>query len=482
MTIILAIRAKITEIYQKYDFVVNTALKFALMFFALKKAAGIIGYNSTLSGTGAVIAFALVGAFLPTSLMVFLAVMYVFLQLLTASVLIAVTVMLVFMILYLFFLRFTPKEGAVVVATPLFISIGMPYAVPLFLGVFGGVLSIVPAACGVVAYFMLKAVTNNIVTIDQLKALKDQALTIYIDILDDLLNNPPMYVMMFVFAVVIIFICVIRSIRMDYSFEISILVGTVVMILASMIGSLIANTELEIVPMVINCLFCAVAAFVAMYFWRTLDYAGAERVQFEDERYYYYVTAVPKITPESPKRTVRRPKPAKDEPLSEDEEETEAIEAMESMLSGGKRPYAKPLTPALAKRLRRDVAPRYDDDDDEEDEVVIKGPRVHGIDRDRDWDRDRDEEDGAEITGPREQSGTKESVLEAVRSRFNKLKSVIPGIKGKANASRKDPSEEEPDEEEPDEEGATYFAQSEESSDDYAEAEESENKGDDDYE
>ncbi|MBO4324377.1 MAG: hypothetical protein J5845_03105 [Lachnospiraceae bacterium] len=407
MIIFLGIRAKITEIYQKYDFIVKTALKFVLMFLALKKAAGIIGYNATLSGTGAVIAFSLVGAFLPASLMVFMAVMYVFLQLLTASVLIAVTVMLVFLILYLFLLRFTPKEGVVVIATPLLISMGYPYAVPLFLGMFGSILSVVPAACGVVAYFMIKAVTNNIVTIEQLKALKDQALSIYIDILDDLLNNPPMYVMMFVFAVVIIIVVLVRMIRMDYAFEISLLVGTAAMVLAFLIGSVIAGTEVEVMPLIMRSLICMGITYVCMFFWRTLDYAGAEHVQFEDERYYYYVTAVPKITPESPKRTVRKPKPQKEEPLPEDEEEAEAIEAMESMLSGNKRPYAKPLTPGLAKRLRRDVAPRKEDseDEDEEDELVIKGPR--------------------KLAKPAE------SIAEAVRRSFGRIKSVLPGRKDK---------------------------------------------------
>lgn len=423
MTFILGIRAKLTEIYQKYDFIVNSAIKFLLLFFALKRAANIIGYNERLSGIGVVIAFSLIGAFLPPSLMVLLAVMYIFLQILTASVLVAGTVMLVFLVLYLFFLRFTPKEGIVVLATPLLISLGYPYAVPIFLGLFGSVLSVVPAACGIVAYYMIKAVTNNIVTIDQLKALKDQALQIYIDILDDLLNNPPMYMMIFVFAAVIITIALIRLIRMDYSFEISILVGTGVMILAFAIGSLMAGVEIEFVPMAFKSVICMLIGYVCMFFYRTLDYAGAERVQFEDERYYYYVTAVPKITADSPRRTVKKPKPQAEEVLSEDEEEAEAIEAMESMLSGNtNRPYAKPLTPSLAKRLRRDVAPRKEsfDEEDEEDEVVIKGPK--------------------------ERSGAVAVVSEAFQSVAGKIKSILPGNNQKKEKAYSGEEDEENDE------------------------------------
>ena len=462
MIIFLAIRAKVTEIYQKYDFIVNAALKFVLMFLSLKKAAGVIGYNTTLSGTGAVIAFSAVSAFLPSSLMVLIAAMYVFLQILTASVLIAVTVILVFLILYLFFLRFTPKEGIAVIATPYLCSVGLPYAVPLFLGLFGSVLSVVPAACGVVAYFMIKAVKNNIITIDQLKALKDQALTIYIDILDDLLNNPPMYVLMFVFAVTIIAVVLVRMMKMDFSFEISILVGTGVMMLALLIGSLMAETELKVASMVFGSLLCAGAAMLCMWFYRTLDYAGAERVQFEDERYYYYVTAVPKITAASPRRTIRKPKrPKEEETLTEDEDEAEAIEAMESLLAGNKRPYAKPLTPALAKRLRRDVAVRkddYPDDEDEEDELVLKGPRQRG-------------EGSIKIS-------------DVFRRGIGKIKGILPGRKNpdvtddsyekKWMSSHGDEAE---DEESEEEKGDIFF---EESAD--AEADEPYERGEDDYE
>ena len=467
MTIILGIRAKLTELYQKYDFIANSAVKFVLMFFALKRTAGIIGYNEKLSGIGVVIAFSLVGAFLPPSLMVLLAVMYVFLQLLTASVLIAATVMLVFLILYLFFLRFTPKEGIVVLATPLLISLGYPYAIPLFLGMFGSVLSVVPAACGIVAFYMIKAVTNNIVTIDQLKALKDQALQIYIDILDDLLNNPPMYMMIFVFAATIIVIYLIRLIRMDYSFEISLLVGTAVMILAFMIGSLLAGIEIEFVPMAVRSVECMLIAYVCMFFWRTLDYAGAERVQFEDERYYYYVTAIPKITPESPKRTVKKPKPQKEEVLTEDEDEAEAIEAMESMLSGNtNRPYAKPLTPGLAKRLRRDVAPRKEnwDDTDEEDEVVIKGPRQR---------KEADEAAGRE---PKSRAEAVAAVGEAFHSLADKMKNLLPG-----KTTRPGEKEDIYSEEENADGGEVLFPEDEEA-ESIAEADADAPREDDDYE
>ena len=80
MMFVFEIRAKLTEIYQKYDFIIKTVLKFLLMFFAFSKISKVVGYNTSLSAKVLIIALSAFSAFLPPSLMVFAAVVYVFLQ------------------------------------------------------------------------------------------------------------------------------------------------------------------------------------------------------------------------------------------------------------------------------------------------------------------------------------------------------------------------------------------------------------------
>ena len=41
------------------------------------------------------------------------------------------------------------------------------------------------------------------------------------------------------------------------------------------------------------------------FFLHSVDYTKAEKVQFEDDDYYYYVKAVPKIKVNLPKKKVR---------------------------------------------------------------------------------------------------------------------------------------------------------------------------------
>ena len=47
-------------------------------------------------------------------------------------------------------------------------------------------------------------------------------------------------------------------------------------------------------------------AKVVEFFAFHVDYSRVEKVQFEDDEYYYYVKAVPKITVETPSKTVKR--------------------------------------------------------------------------------------------------------------------------------------------------------------------------------
>jgi hypothetical protein len=57
--------------------------------------------------------------------------------------------------------------------------------------------------------------------------------------------------------------------------------------------------------MILGTIFSALISIVVLFFRHILDYTSVENVQFEDDDYYYYVKAVPKIKIELPKRSVK---------------------------------------------------------------------------------------------------------------------------------------------------------------------------------
>ena len=50
----------------------------------------------------------------------------------------------------------------------------------------------------------------------------------------------------------------------------------------------------SLVGVILGSIVCALIALVMQFFQFNLDYARTEKVQFEDDEYYYYVKRFPK--------------------------------------------------------------------------------------------------------------------------------------------------------------------------------------------
>ena len=58
--------------------------------------------------------------------------------------------------------------------------------------------------------------------------------------------------------------------------------------------------------MILGNLASMLAVQVYQFFRLALNYASVENLQFEDEEYYYYVRAVPKISVAEPDKSVKK--------------------------------------------------------------------------------------------------------------------------------------------------------------------------------
>ena len=56
----------------------------------------------------------------------------------------------------------------------------------------------------------------------------------------------------------------------------------------------------------LTIIISALLMLVVEFFAFNMDYSRTEKVQFEDDEYYYYVKAVPKVTVATPERKVKK--------------------------------------------------------------------------------------------------------------------------------------------------------------------------------
>ena len=71
-------------------------------------------------------------------------------------------------------------------------------------------------------------------------------------------------------------------------------------------GALLPGVTVGIVKLLMGSVVSVAVAFCLKFFFFSVDYTRTERVQFEDDEYYYYVKAVPKNMIAEPKKTVKK--------------------------------------------------------------------------------------------------------------------------------------------------------------------------------
>ncbi len=101
-----------------------------------------------------------------------------------------------------------------------------------------------------------------------------------------------MAVVMMVATVTVWFI---KRLKVDYAWYIAFAVGATIELVGMILGNIRFSLGISFPGMFIQIILSAAVSLVLMFFFFNLDYERTERVQFEDDEYYYFVKAVPKV-------------------------------------------------------------------------------------------------------------------------------------------------------------------------------------------
>ncbi len=304
ITSLLVIREYIRNFYVKYEEYVVPGLNFLLALVTLIMINGNLGYMKRLDSAAVVLVVALVCSFMPRSFILLIGAGFVVLHLYEVSLECALVTLVVFLLLFLMYLRFASKSTVLVLLTPMLFVLKMPYAAPLLAGLLGTPLSSLAVACGVVIYYTLSYMSANASFFGSNEA--ESILVRFREIIDGIIGNRAMIVVAAAFVVTAILVYLVRRLSIDYAWTIAIVAGTLLDIVILLIGDLIYDTNYSILGVIFGSILSAVIAFGVQFFRFNLDYTRTEKVQFEDDEYYYYVKAVPKIAVSTPEKRVKK--------------------------------------------------------------------------------------------------------------------------------------------------------------------------------
>ena len=295
---LLVFKEWLKEFYGRNVLYVRPIIKFALclaIFLILNQN---IGFMAKLKSPVLVIVLSLVCSVLPYGVISLITAVFALIHINNVSPEIAILTAAFMAIIMLLYYGFQPGDSILLIVTPVLFFLKVPYVVPLLAGLSCGLMSVIPVSCGVCLYYILLYVKQNagVLTGDAAVDITQK----YGQIIKNIMSNQTMLVMMAAFAVGILVVCIIRNTSVDYAWTIAIIVGTIAQLAVIFIGDFLFNITVPMISLIIGMFFSVTIAAVYNFFVLAVDYTRTEYLQYEDDDYYYYVKAVPKITVSAP--------------------------------------------------------------------------------------------------------------------------------------------------------------------------------------
>lgn len=303
MSNLLEIRENIKRLYGKYEMYITPALKFVLALVAIIMINSELGYMNILKNVFVVLMASVACAILPWGFTLVISALFVVGHIYEMAMECALIALAIFVIMFLLYFRFTPKDALLVILTPICFFLKIPYLIPICVGLACTPVSIVAMSCGVVTYYMINSVSESAIAMAGAEAEASSKLKM---MLEGIMGNTAMIVTLFAFIVTVVVVYLIRRLSIDNSWTIAMITGAIVNAMILLVGDLLLDTKISIVWLLIGSVLAVLVAKVLQFFVFNVDYTRTERVQFEDDEYYYYVKAVPKVTVAPTSKTVKK--------------------------------------------------------------------------------------------------------------------------------------------------------------------------------
>ena len=304
MTALLEIKQYIRKFYIKNEVYITYVWKFLLALMSIGIINSKLGYMQSITNIAIVLMASLLCAILPPNFIVFMSTVFIVGHLFKLAPECALIALIVFALMFLLYFRFSPKDTLLVLLTPLLFFLHIPYVIPLAAGLLATPISIVSVTFGLVISYMITFFSSNTTAFGG-EGVQETAIE-FKSVISGIMGDKRMLVMIVAFAITIAIVYVIRRSSVDNCWRIAIIAGSICLIVTALVGNFAAGTNISFWKLILGTI---VSAFIAMgieFFSFNLDYSRTEKVQFEDDDYYYYVKAVPKVTLTAPDRRVKK--------------------------------------------------------------------------------------------------------------------------------------------------------------------------------
>lgn len=302
---LLVLKERLKVFYGKYDIYINPVFHFVFGFSAVLILNANLGFMTKLANPVTALLVGLVCSFLPYSAISLLITILMLVHLFTASMEIALVVGALVFIIILLYCGLQPGNSFLLVLTPMLFFIKIPYVLPLLVGLTGSVSAVIPVSLGVFLYYILMYIRQNVGTLTGTAAAADITQK-YLQLIKSMLSNQTAVVMIVAFALSILVVYLVKRLSVDYSWYLAIAAGVIAQLAVIFMGDVMFSITVPMGALVIGMLISVLIALIYTFFAFSVDYSRTEYLQYEDDDYYYYVKAVPKIAVTAPDVKVQK--------------------------------------------------------------------------------------------------------------------------------------------------------------------------------
>ncbi|MCR4729037.1 MAG: hypothetical protein K5796_10405 [Lachnospiraceae bacterium] len=290
---LLVIRDRIKVFVGKNEALIMPLLKFLMTLLLMMSINSKLGYMARLNSMPIALIVSLAASFLPVNLTIVILGLIITAHVYALSWEIALVVLALFMILFLIYYRFASKDAVGTLALQVAFLFKVPAVVPVSMGLLGSPASAVSVGAGVIIRNVLRYISLNSKDLANIGG-SGSKIGKFKDIIDALIGNKAMFVVAAAYAITVIIVYIIRRLPIDYCWYIAIGAGSLAGFFVLIVGNASLHAGIGLGGEFLGLLVSVIINIILQFFCFSLDYNKTERVQFEDDEYYYYVKAVPK--------------------------------------------------------------------------------------------------------------------------------------------------------------------------------------------
>ncbi|MBQ1393380.1 MAG: hypothetical protein IIY81_07585 [Lachnospiraceae bacterium] len=288
---IVLLREKIYDYYIRYEKYVKYILRFIMAFALLFLLDKNFSYEKHLSGGLFLFVMAVLGAAVPDGVLVFALLMILAGKLYFLSPILAASVLFLSLLFYFVLLQYCDKFILLTVLVPLALICKVPALPAIVAGLFFAPSAVLAIIAGVLVYYML----YSILKCEKMIEAKINIMELVRHFLDEIVKNKNMYIILLTLSVAFFIVFFVSKIKIAYSFEISIGVAVLFSCILGIVGNTVFRSSFSIGWILVGNILSGILSYVIHFSHMILDYGSTQELQFEDEEYYYYVKAVPKL-------------------------------------------------------------------------------------------------------------------------------------------------------------------------------------------